>query len=304
MNPQEIKSRLERTLHGRITSAEWIPLEELVDEYSRGSHSWQEFRDLAAGELVRIRTFYKNKLREQAGVLEEAPSENGVDHQPENMPVDLDDGTFGRSSALGALNHLRSGGSAAPRATIHGTLLPRGGVDGTVPQWVYIVAAELWVPAEEVARSFRTMQRTLMEDPNQPRTQARAFNVARFVWEVEAAHGERPSWPELCKLWNDSCKRWNDAGWNYAPMTRRFDHWRDFRKYFLRGEKATLPRYNATEEQITEQVREATIRDEAVAFDGWVSQVRAATVQRDSGKDRGSNGSNVAAIDTRTHPNA
>jgi len=106
-----------------------------------------------------------------------------------------------------------------------------------------------------------------MDHPNQPRTQARAFNVARFAWEVEAAQGERPSWPELCKLWND------------FPMTTPFENWRDFRTNFVRGEKATLPRYTANAEQITEQVREATIHGEAVAFDGWVSQVRAATVQ-------------------------
>ena len=53
----------------------------------------------------------------------------------------------------------------------------------------------------------------------------------------------------------------------------------------------------STDEQIAEQVREATIRGEAVAFDSWVSQVRAATVQRDAGRGRGSN---VAAIDVRT----
>jgi hypothetical protein len=92
--------------------------------------------------------------------------------------------------------------------------------------------------------------------------------VARFVWEVEASYGERPSWPEMCKLWNDS------------PMTRPFEDWRDFRTYFLRGEKATLPRYKATDEQITEQVREASKRGEAVAFDSWASHVLAATVQQ------------------------
>jgi hypothetical protein len=231
------------------------------------SGDWPEFRRGVEDNLSALRRFRDDDRREEAGDLDEPPRETGVDHQPENMPVDLDDRTFARSSALGALNHLRSGGSAAPRAAIHGTLLPRGGIDGTIPQWVYIVAAELWVPAEEVARSFRAMQRTLMADPNQPRTQARAFNVARFVWEVEAAHGERPSWPELCKLWND------------FPMTTPFEDWRDFHKNFVRGEKATLPRYKATDEEITEQVREATIRGEAVALDRWVSQVRAATVQ-------------------------
>jgi len=152
---------------------------------------------------------------------------------------------------------------------MHGTLLPRGGVDGTVPQWVWVMAAELWMPAEEVAKSFRAMQRTLMVDSDQPRTQARALAVARFVWEVEAAYGERPSWPEMCKRWNDS------------PMTRPFERWRDFRANFVRGAKATLPRYKATDAEITAQVREATTRGKAVAFDAWVSQVLAATVQQD-----------------------
>jgi hypothetical protein len=270
MNQQEIKTRLERALHGRITPAEWMHLEEQVDEYSRGHLSWQDFRDLAAEELSRIRAFYENKLREQAGVLEEEPHEDGADRQPP-VPVHFEDRTLARYSALDALNNLRSGGSAPPRATMTGTLLPRGGMDGTVPQWVWVMAAELWVPAEDVAESFRAAQRNLMDKPDQPRTQARAFEVARFVWEVVAARGKRPSWPELCKLWNN------------IPMTTPFEDWRDFRTNFVRGEKATLPRYTASAEQITEQVREATSRGEAVAFDRWVSQVRAATVQQDPG---------------------
>jgi hypothetical protein len=278
MNRQEIKTKLERALHTTITAAEWAFLEGrgLIHEYEI-TGDWSEFRDGVKDHLKAIRRFHADYLREHAGDLEEAPRENGVDHQPEIPPADLDDRTFDRYLALGALNHLRSGGSAPPRATILGTLLPRGGVDGTIPQWVYVIAAELWVPAEEVARRFRTMQRTLMVDPDPPRTQARAYNVARFVWEVEVAYGERPSWPELCKLWNDYCKRWNDA-----PVARRFDDWRDFRTYFLRGEKATLPRYKATHEQITEQVREASNRGEAVAFESWASHVLAATVQADT----------------------
>jgi hypothetical protein len=275
MNPQEIKTKLEKALHTTIKSAEWAFLEDrgLVHDYEI-TGDWPEFRDGVEDNLKAIRRFRADDLREQAGDLEEAPRENGVDHQPEIPPTDLDDRTSDRYLALGALNHLRSGGSAPPRATILGTLLPRGGVDETIPQWVYVIAAELWVPAEEVARRFRTMQRTLMVDPDQPRTQARAFNVARFVWEVEAAYGERPSWPELCKLWNDYCKRWHDA-----PVAGTFERWRDFRANFVRGEKATLPRYKATDEQITEQVREASNRGEAVAFESWASHILAATVQ-------------------------
>jgi hypothetical protein len=277
VNSQAIKAKLERALHTRITTAEWAFLENrgLVHDYEVNG-DWPEFRDGVKDNLGAIREFRENDLREQAGDLQEAPREDGVDHQPENPPIYLDDRTSARSSALGALNHLRSGGSAPPRSTIHGTLLPRGGLDGTVPQLVCIIAAEAWLPTESVARAFRTMQRTLMVDPGQPRTQARAFNVARFVWEVEAAYGERPSWPELCRLWNDSCKRWNDA-----PVAGTFERWRDFRANFVRGEKATLPRYKATDKQIAEQVREASNRGGSVAFDLWVSQVLAATVQQD-----------------------
>ena len=250
---------------------------------------WPEFRDGVKDNLSAIRRFRDNDRREQAGDLEEVPLENGADYQTENPPVDPEDRTFARGLALSARDHLHSDGPAPPRARMHSTLLPRGGVDCTAPQWVYVTAVELWMPAEEVANAYRRMQRTLMSEPDQPKTQARAFNVARFVWEIEAVHGGRLSWPEMCKRWND------------FPMTRPFESWRDFRKNFVRGAKATLPRYTATDKQITEQVREATIRGEAVAFDAWVRQVRAATVQRGSGKGRGSN---AAAIEVRTEPDA
>ena len=273
MDSEQIKTKLERALHATITAAEWAFLEDvgLVHEHEIGQSDWSEFRRGVEDNLSRIRRFRENDLRDQAGELEEASREISVDHQSEEVPVDLNDRTMARSSALGALNSLRSGGSAPLRAAMSGTLLPRGGLDGTVPQFVWVMAAELWVPAEDVAKSFRRMQRYLMAKPDQPRTQARAFQVARFVWEVEAARGERPTWPELCRLWND------------FPMTEPFDHWRDFHTYFKRGAEATLPRYKATDEEITEQVRESTARGEAVAFDRWVGDVRAATVQQDPG---------------------
>ncbi len=132
-----------------------------------------------------------------------------------------------------------------------------------------------------MVRAFRVRQRTLTAEIGQPKTQARAFNVARFVYGIEAAHGKRLSWPEMCNRWNDS------------SMTRPFESWRDFQANFVRGEKATLPRYKVTDEQVTEQVRQATACGGAVSFDAWARQVLAAAVQRDSGKDRGSS---VAAM--------
>ena len=86
---------------------------------------------------------------------------------------------------------------------MHSTLLPRGGVDGTLPQWVYITAVELWMPVEKVMEAYRWMQQTMMAEPDPPKTQARAFNVARFVWEQEKQYGERPPWPIMCERWNN-----------------------------------------------------------------------------------------------------
>ena len=107
------------------------------------------------------------------------------------MPADIDDRTFARSSALAALNNLRSGGFAPPRATIHSTLLPRGGVDGTVPQWVYVTAAELWVPTEELANAYRRMQRNLMSEPDRD-----DLGLTYFV-SSSVAHVCRRSWKRV-----------------------------------------------------------------------------------------------------------
>jgi hypothetical protein len=264
----EVKSRLGRALHRPITPAEWRHLErtELVAEYLRDGN-WREFRELAATQLEQIRSFYRDKISEESGdLLDVYPGHNANDDEP-LLPVDPEDRTSARMYALGALNRLRAGDSAVLRAATDAMLLPRGGVDGTLPQWVYIVAVEMWMPAEKVAEHYRQMQRTMMAEPDQPRTQARAFNVARFVWEQERFYGERPPWPVMCERWN-----------NY-PLTRPFKNWRDFRTNFLRGAKATPPRYVATEEQLTEQVR-SHVRDQAGLFYYWADKVLAATVQQ------------------------
>ena len=138
-------------------------------------------------------------------------------------------------------------------------MLPRGGTDGTLAQWVYIVAVELCVPAEEVMRNYRNMQRTMLSDPNPPKTQTRAFEVAQFVWEDELLYGERPPWKTMWKRWNN---------W---PLTEPFKNWRDFYRYFYRGTEATPPRYVATNGQVTDLVRS---RSHQGVFDIWASKVR------------------------------
>ena len=166
---------------------------------------------------------------------------------------------FARWQALASLNLFQTGGRSSGGPTIQATFLPRGGADGTLGQWVYIVAVELWASAEEVMRSYRNIQRTLLADPKQQKTSTRAFEVAAFVWQNELVDGTRPSWPVLCERWNN------------RPLTVPFENWRSFRRSFIRGAEATPPRYGATNEQIADLVRS---RSQQGAFDEWASKVR------------------------------
>jgi hypothetical protein len=214
--------------------------------------------------LGRLRRFLSNVHREQTGELKPTGElESGAEETPEPPdmpPTNLDDRTFARWQALSSLSQLRTGGASSGRPPIYGALFPRGGADGTLGQWVYIVAAELWVPAEEVMRGYRSMQRTMLADLKPPKTSTRAFEVAAFVWQNELAHGTRAPWPVLCERWNN---------W---PLTVPFKCWRSFHRSFIRGAKATPPRYVATNEQITELVKS---HSQQGAFDAWASKVRA-----------------------------
>jgi hypothetical protein len=118
---------------------------------------------------------------------------------------------------------------------------------------------EVWVPAEEVKESYRSMQRNLLAEQTPPKTQPRTFEVAAFVWHQDRVHGRRLPWPQLWERWNN---------W---PLTKPFDSWRDFQKTFTRGEKATPPRYHASYEQMTKLVEAGAHEG---SFDLWVSSFR------------------------------
>lgn len=273
MDPLEVKARLERALHREIAWPEWRHLQrtDVVGEYLRNplecteEENWREFRDSAKRQLDFLRSFRDDEAREQAGDIR-GDYEYGGGYQADS-PADPEDRVSARLGAIGALNMLHSDDSAPSRSAMSSTLLPRGGVDGTLPQWVYVTAVEMWMPAEKVMEAYRWMQQTMMVEPDPPKTQPRAFNVARFVWEQERQYGERPPWPVMCERWN-----------NY-PLTRPFKSWRDFRTYFFRGAKATPPRYIATDEQLTDVVRREA-GNGARVFHSWAGQVLAATVHQ------------------------
>jgi hypothetical protein len=262
---QKIKQELERTLRTEIGVADWLDLQEdnVLREYYE--QSWSEFRGWIEERLRRLRRYRQNVRREEAGDLKEEDAASNLAGSREveeaSPPIGLRIGrTWARSRAMAALDQLRAGDiGATGRARISSTSFPRGGVDGTIPQWVILMAVEAWIPAAEVAESYSRLQQPFLAERRPPKTSERAFQVARFVWEEERIHRARPSWPVLCERWN------------HFPLTEPFERWRDFRTSFQRGATATPPRYVLTNEQITDLVRS---RSQQGNFDSWASEVR------------------------------
>jgi hypothetical protein len=83
-----------------------------------------------------------------------------------------------------------------------------------------------WVPAEDVTRAYKRMQKQVLEGRNrQPKP--KTLEVACFVWEEERRHEyNRPSWPVLCERWNKEHPK------------DQFEDYRHFRTSFTRGAEA------------------------------------------------------------------
>ena len=273
MSQSEIRAKLERAFHKKLTRAEWQYLMEIpmvvdeVREYEDGTLGWHDLRGLIEERLDAVRRFYEAQRREESGEIEmETDSLSSLaaitgshDGGTPDISRSLSDRTVARARAISALNRLRAGARFTTRPFIDGTRKPRGGVDGTLPQWVIFLGVEAWVPAEEVKDAYRIHQQAVLTEQTPPKTQQRALEVARFVWEEERVHGERPPWPVLWERWNN---------W---PLTKPFKTWRNFRTYFLRGEQATRPQYTASNEQIVKQV-DSGVHEKA--FDFWTASFR------------------------------
>jgi hypothetical protein len=138
-------------------------------------------------------------------------------------------------------------------------LYSRGGVDRTVPQWLILMGVEAWVPPEDIKDAHQDHQRELLAEQRPPKTAARTFQVAQFVWEQDHAYGKRLSWPVLCKRWNE---------W---PLTEPFKDSESFRRAFERGAASTPPAYLASEPHMTSLVKSRNLKR---ALDAWVSLFR------------------------------
>jgi len=87
-----------------------------------------------------------------------------------------------------------------------------------------------WVPAKEVERAYRSAQKQLLKGT--PRESGlRILEVVQFGWELFRTRGPMPSWRAWFELWNQ------------AYPDKKFETWRNFRQYFLRGVREAQPHY-------------------------------------------------------------
>jgi len=274
-----MKQKLEREWHRKITWTEWRSIERrgLISDYLASpleteDERWREFRESAKLACEEAQRILADNISEQAGEIQIEDEPGPEDAPPSDIPAPsatpLSSRTTARARALSAYNRLHAGDAAwqkaivLGRASIHTTSKPRGGVDGTLPQWVIFMGIEAWVPAEEVKEEYRARQQALLAEQKPPRTKERAFEVAAFVWDQERAHGKCPSWAELCRRWNN---------WPLAEPFKSSNAAAEFQSNFRRGAKATPPRYAMSNGQLTEAVRS---RDREGTFNGWVASFR------------------------------
>ena len=85
-----------------------------------------------------------------------------------------------------------------------------------------------WMPPEEVSHAYRFFRERLTKGRELPKT-TRPLEVAGFVWRQERLNGYREPRP-----WRAWCEQWNAE----SPEDDRFEDYRHFRTYFLRGDAA------------------------------------------------------------------
>lgn len=267
----EIKTKLEKALKGRLTPTQWDFLKDqgMLEVYvtsplSEEQEQWEEFKRGAKAALEQLQTWYEG-LRKEEDEAYSRPDSSLL--QDQEQPLGLiretrgSERTAARTEALGAYNRLHAQNGAKPnRPAMYAALFPRGGTDGTIAQWVYVLLVELWVPAEEVKADYLDLQQTLTEERAR-KADPRTLEVARFVWEEQKrAGGKNLSYPDLMNRWNKS-----------RPDSK-FNSWRSFRTAFIRGKEATLPRYEGSADLLHKEAKEGYGKH---LFDDWASGVRA-----------------------------
>jgi hypothetical protein len=244
-NETEAKAKLERAVHqpeGAIWRAFWRG--DLKSETRRcqegapDAMSWEDIKGMAK-EVLKLQRDIELEL---AGADLESPEETSEGGSPRKMvgdealtPKGLSERTKARARAMSELSALRTGVEGEPPQIepVKARVRAAGGSkDRTLHRWVVSLDIEAWVPAEEVTRVYRNLQRQFIHEQG-GRTEEGTYEVARFVWrELRKNDGSRLTWPALLERWKQA-----------HPDGHRFKTYNNFRQFFVRGEEATVPRY-------------------------------------------------------------
>lgn len=284
---QQLKTRLERSLYrgGReITDNEWEYLKAegvIWEEYEnrRAGTEKQKFEDLryiAKKKLERVHLFFSSSSQTHP---EEARKSQPADGAGEETRRETRYGGFfvpapekeedrdnrkeavdSRGLAIHTYERLYANKNADEIGPTYGaaTFVSEGG-SGGIPEWTVLIQAQAWTPAEQIRDLYQRIQDDLSYERGW-KVRARTFHVVRFVWEIELDRGTRPTFLELKNLWNERSSK-NEA----------FKCSRAFRKCFLEGELAVLPRYRHNPEHLKEMIDNGS---QVAAFDRWAERFR------------------------------
>src|SRR5918997_1403261 len=175
MTEAELKAKLEKSV-GPVSVAEWLDLRDADVQLEYEVNPWAEFVGWVKERLDASRLHDERVRLEQRGELEiDIDARGEVAAPAPNDPLTLSDRTSARSSALSALDRLQAGDIRTRRARIHLSSFPRGGIDidGTIPQWVIVMAVEAWIPAEEVTEGDPRLHHAFLPQQRPPKTTAR-----------------------------------------------------------------------------------------------------------------------------------
>jgi hypothetical protein len=100
-----------------------------------------------------------------------------------------------------------------------------------------------WVPAKEVERAYRNIQKQLLEESTRE-TGVRILEVVQLCWAQFRKTRVTAPW------------RVYFEGWNQTYPNKKFPNWRNFREYYLRGTKAATPSYKLPEIKPTAEKQE------------------------------------------------
>lgn len=275
---QELKKRLERSLYrgGReLTANEWGFLKEegMIDDYEfdpsdTEKEKFEEFRKTAKTKLERVQRFFGASSQEQAEEVRASEPSEGVSERIFNLPelsqiferAYRDEAIHSRWDALCTYDRIHAEtDNVEVRTPLGSAFFASEGSPGGIPQWIVLIYAQAWTPADHIKAQYQWMQDFISYERGW-KTQSRTFEVVRFVWEVEHERGRRSSYPELMRLWNEG-----------SPESEAFKSWRAFRKCFVEGESAVLPRYHKDHEQLREMIDNGS---QVAAFDSWAEWFR------------------------------